>query len=402
MGEQDSGLTTLANLTTVSNAAWAVAKGAIPRSLEWMLGTEKKADARLRESVAAAYVDNLRQIHDEQHETREQLRANSRNLSAQRHLQWLQEQEQLAIKKVAAIHYAATLPDYKESDREIEQHWVDTFEVHARRRTEPWRSQLLSRALAHEAINPGTISLKALWLIGTMEREVFDYLSAFLNTGYVSRNLTYGGSTFVVRSYGGTEETKYLDLPVPIGEGGDTRQLWQVYTRHSQEALATELSTQGQYDVGCCVATYGVRSFYEAMHHSPGDVTSDGYTLTSVAAELSLLHEHQSNDLGERIFSDEMKYGTEGLPADALRALLRDRVEAAEQHFEKRPTRPTYAFPQIEVIVAAFAREFGESRYLEEIGADLGNRVGAIIEKHEAREKERSAARAAKTPRPSP
>ena len=65
--------------------------------------------------------------------------------------------------------------------KEVSDHWLDRFNDLARHRNEPWRAEMLSRALAVETENPGSIGGRALWLIGTMEESLFQAFSAFLN-----------------------------------------------------------------------------------------------------------------------------------------------------------------------------------------------------------------------------
>ena len=63
----------------------------------------------------------------------------------------------------------------------ITDHWTDHFNRFARLRNEPWRTELLARALAAEANNPGSISVRALWTIGTLETNGFEAFASFLD-----------------------------------------------------------------------------------------------------------------------------------------------------------------------------------------------------------------------------
>lgn len=67
------------------------------------------------------------------------------------------------------------------SAKEISQHWFDKFTELTRVHNEQWRENLLARALAAEASRPGTVSPRVLWLLGTMEEEVFNTFSVFLD-----------------------------------------------------------------------------------------------------------------------------------------------------------------------------------------------------------------------------
>jgi len=59
--------------------------------------------------------------------------------------------------------------------------WLDRFDEFARRQNEPWRRELLAKALAKEAEQPGRIGLRALWLIGTLEEHIFRAFATILD-----------------------------------------------------------------------------------------------------------------------------------------------------------------------------------------------------------------------------
>ena len=63
----------------------------------------------------------------------------------------------------------------------VPEHWMDRFNSYARKSNEPWRCELLSRALALQATNPDAVTLRALWTIGTLEKSKFDAFSAILD-----------------------------------------------------------------------------------------------------------------------------------------------------------------------------------------------------------------------------
>jgi hypothetical protein len=64
---------------------------------------------------------------------------------------------------------------------EMSAHWMDKFGEFARAHNEPWREDLLSRALAAESSSPGTVSPRALWLIGTLEERAFNAFATLLD-----------------------------------------------------------------------------------------------------------------------------------------------------------------------------------------------------------------------------
>lgn len=60
--------------------------------------------------------------------------------------------------------------------------WWDTMEALARRRNEPWRVDLMAKAILENDREPGCISLKSIWEIGMMEADDFGCLAAFCDS----------------------------------------------------------------------------------------------------------------------------------------------------------------------------------------------------------------------------
>lgn len=102
------------------------------------------------------------------------------------------EQFQRDIQLLSTISRAlAMIPDSIDSQNEDKEHsipsddeilWWDNFESMARRRNEPWRTDLLARALVEIDKDPGAISLKALWEIGMLEYNDFRMLAVFCDS----------------------------------------------------------------------------------------------------------------------------------------------------------------------------------------------------------------------------
>ncbi len=68
-----------------------------------------------------------------------------------------------------------------DDDKEISPHWMDKFNELAKAHNEDWREELLAKALASEAKKPGSIGPRALWLIGTMEENLFHAFAALID-----------------------------------------------------------------------------------------------------------------------------------------------------------------------------------------------------------------------------
>jgi hypothetical protein len=86
-------------------------------------------------------------------------------------------EEELARIRVGekAIGYFLSRPllqlpasDAMPPDPETVMHWLDQFDRLVRKRNEPWREELLARALVQENHRPGSVPARVLWLIGTI------------------------------------------------------------------------------------------------------------------------------------------------------------------------------------------------------------------------------------------
>lgn len=75
---------------------------------------------------------------------------------------------------------AADDGDRNAADSDIS--WWSMFEDFAKRPNEPWRIDLLARALAENDREPGSIRLKALWEIGMLEADDFGMLAVFCDS----------------------------------------------------------------------------------------------------------------------------------------------------------------------------------------------------------------------------
>ena len=67
------------------------------------------------------------------------------------------------------------------TDEQVEAEWLDKFDEYAKRNNEPWRRELLAKALLSEANSPGSVGPRALWFIGTVEEHLFNVLSSLLD-----------------------------------------------------------------------------------------------------------------------------------------------------------------------------------------------------------------------------
>ena len=158
----------------------------------------KKVDARkMQETLVAesqkAYATELKSLAKQKDlQTQKFLKAKPAQRSLiQRDLEYIEGREREVkikfdtLKDIAAD--TANLSDTQQAHppKPISGCWMDQFDELVRRRNEAWRASLLKDALVREAQKPGSIAPRTLWLIGILEPEKFEVLSALLDIASV-------------------------------------------------------------------------------------------------------------------------------------------------------------------------------------------------------------------------
>lgn len=155
--------------------------------------SDKASEAYQRHLGRIAQVDFLKELLSNEIETRGAVRKilleryvdapPEKRVRIERDLEFVDgitRQVHIAMKSLS-YNNENSPPPSPEPQKPIEDHWIDKFNELARKRNEEWRSDLLARALACEAATPGSVSPRALWLIGNMEEGLFNALSDLLN-----------------------------------------------------------------------------------------------------------------------------------------------------------------------------------------------------------------------------
>ncbi len=109
-----------------------------------------------------------------------------KKLQIQNDLEFInQRTRQISIGILAIGYMPSNADDTEEVKNEVQQeistHWMDKFNDLARANNEPWREQILARALAAESVNPGSVSPRALWYLGTLEEPIFKAFATILD-----------------------------------------------------------------------------------------------------------------------------------------------------------------------------------------------------------------------------
>jgi len=170
----------------------------------------------------------------------------------------------------------------------ISDHWVDHFNRLARQRNEPWRAELLARALAAESKKPGSVSPKALFEIGMLDEVSFHKFILWLN-----HSVFVEGGRHVVVWF---DDYAKMDIAVPT-TGGSTN------LRYLRTDLEEAGLTGGHGNLVCPGITqvsYGKR--HVSISSESHDLTIVGSISTDIGGTLAQFHHQEPTELGYEIF----------------------------------------------------------------------------------------------------
>ena len=161
----------LISLSDVASDQFAKHKGkvAAQEALAQVFLEEHKAALRVKEEI-------LKRLPDAAETGRAEIRM--RLGEVDKHLRTVE----ILAKAVPEIARLEEIAGSAEADtRELSDHWMDHFIHLSSSKNEPWRKDLLARALAIETSKPGTIRAKDLWSIGTLSEQEFHALAHMLD-----------------------------------------------------------------------------------------------------------------------------------------------------------------------------------------------------------------------------
>lgn len=194
-----------------------------------------------------------------------------------------------------ALSYLPPSADNQTEDKpspEITPHWMDKFNELARVRNEPWREELLARALATEATSPGTVMPRALWLIGTLEEHLFHAFAVLLD---IAANV--GGGLMIPKVKG-----DILNKPIPNSNFGEGIQIGNlVYMLGDIGVLADSLSTKRTFKKGTkFIAKYFAHVYL--IECKEQDLSIGGNIPTGIGTSIASFYDQKFNELGKEIF----------------------------------------------------------------------------------------------------
>jgi Protein of unknown function (DUF2806) len=176
---------------------------------------------------------------------------------------------------------------------EIEPAWLDRFNELARKQNEVWRCGLLARALALELENPGAIGMRALWVIGTLELELFNAFSAIIDLSVVMNG----------------------NLMIPIGRGNEFNFPIPNYPENGRYTISNVVFILAGLDVigDSLTSKFRVASGESLSVAYAGvacrldfkvDTEIAGVPLTRLGMKVASLYDAKSSEFGLEIFSN--------------------------------------------------------------------------------------------------
>lgn len=177
----------------------------------------------------------------------------------------------------------------------ISPSWMDRFNEVARLQNEAWRQNLLSNALASEAQNPGRISPRALWFIGTVDDHIFHAFASLIDI-----------SPFLQGGYMIPNHTSYYERILPGCALGDDRTLGHITFLLNDLGLMGDLLTSWRIisPNNICSVAYGQQ---HCILKTKQEIRVSGIVLTPLGDVIASLYEPKPNELGAEIFNAWIK-----------------------------------------------------------------------------------------------
>jgi hypothetical protein len=216
-------------------------------------------------------------------------------LSLKRDLEELAGQlRQANIGQKALTYVETTEATGTDVSKTVSSHWMDKFNELARSSNEPWREELLARALAQEANAPGTIVPRALWLLGTLEQSIFEAFSALLDLSVFVR------VQLMIPSY-----EPFIRRPIPNHKnnasiGNLLFQLTEVGLISDITASSLTLTKGGPYDI----RYHDLRAQVECPE---ANYDAKGIIYTTIGQSLASFSEIKENPMGREIYDVFLK-----------------------------------------------------------------------------------------------
>lgn len=173
----------------------------------------------------------------------------------------------------------------------ISPHWMDKFNEFAKAQNEPWRSELLAKALALEANNPGCIGPRALWLIGTIEEHLFHAYASILDV-----------SSKIASGYMVPNSQTFLNTPIPFCVLGKMSLGNLTFMLSDLGLIGDPLTSQRSLPENArIIVQYGNRIVLVAIKQK---IEISGIIPTTLGSAIASLYAPIPNLLGQKIFEE--------------------------------------------------------------------------------------------------
>ena len=174
----------------------------------------------------------------------------------------------------------------------ISSSWIDRFNEFAERQNEDWRQDLLSRALANEAQNSGSVGTRALWFIGTIDDTIFHAFASLINI-----SITFGDTHHAIPRY-----DSFTDKTMPDCALGPNIQLSSIIFKLGELGLMGDISKSFVFlsENTRTFVTYGTKKHCLTMIK---DYKVYGIVLTELGETIASLYSQRCNQLGIDIFN---------------------------------------------------------------------------------------------------
>jgi len=296
-------LKSLAKTVDVGKSAWNIVKSVGPflvaqsdKASEAF--TRHKARITSVEIAKELIVDEAKKLNDVKKQLLEKYAESdfSDKLRIKQNLEFLDaSMNQLNIAKKALLYLPKPTKEKenKEPTKEISPHWMDKFNELARARNEQWRQELLARALAREASIPGSVIPRALWLIGTLEEDLFHAFACILDLcSSIGQNLIIPNPKY----------SKVSEREIPNCVFGDKTVIGNlIFMLENVGVLADPSTTQISFpkDAKILACYFGKRYIIKCRHD---ELKIRAITTSRIGQSIACFYQRKYNKLGEEIF----------------------------------------------------------------------------------------------------
>lgn len=194
-----------------------------------------------------------------------------------------------ALNYLPALSAKSTAPSGTET--EISPHWMGKFSELARAHNEPWREDLLARALATESATPGTVPPRTLWLLGTIDENAFTAVATLLDL-----------CSFVAVGPMIPNHQPFNDKPIPNCKLGDDTSIGHLVHKLRELGLIADpikpsrkLGKDNMHTI-----YYGAKRL--TLTCLADDLPIQGVILTDLGLSIATFYEPKTNPLGAEIF----------------------------------------------------------------------------------------------------